>query len=262
MFCFTMALRSKAVSKDWKKISQLCEASIRSAYHQINSDIKIIVVCHETPELEETYDDRVEIINVDFPRPNEILAAGKNDNESKYEIQMKDKWKKIAVGVARAGELNPKFMMLMDADDLVSRRLSQFASSHPNSNGWILKKGYRYSYGSPWIYVDDNYNCGTNAIVNSQLIEFPKSTAPEEIKKCVILTSGHTIIEKTLAELGTPLTPLPFLGAIQVVDYGNNASNLLARGGSGTIRQFLGRLRRTRWLSPKLRQEFSIPLMK
>lgn len=259
MFCFTMALRSKAVSNDWKKISSLCEASIRSAYHQINPEIKIILVCHETPELEESYDNRVEIINVDFPRPNEILAESKHDDETKYHIQMEDKWRKIAVGVVRAGELNPNFMMLMDADDLVSRRLSEYAASHPTANGWIFKKGYRYSYGSRWIYVDDNYNCGTNAIVNSKLIDFPKSTAPEEIKKCVILTSGHTIIEKTLAELGTPLTPLPFLGGVQVVNYGNNASNLVGVGGRPTIRQILGRLRRTRWLSPKLRREFSIP---
>ncbi len=259
MFCFTMALRSKAVSSDWKKISRLCEASIRSAYHQINSDIKILVVCHETPELEESYDNRVEIINVDFPRPNEILAEGSNDEETKHKIQMQDKWKKIAVGVVRAGELNPDFMMLMDADDLVSRHLSEYVASHPTANGWILKKGYRYSYGSRWIYVNDCYNCGTNAIVNSKLIDFPKSTAPEEIKKCVILTSGHTIIEKTLAEMGTPLTPLPFLGGTQVVGYGNNASDLVSIQGRPTIRQLLGRFRRTRWLSPQLKQEFSIP---
>jgi len=246
-----MALKSKTVSNNWELVSKLFEASLHSAYQQINSDIKIIVVCHETPHLENFYDDRVEIINVDFPPPNELNTK----------LTMKDKWNKLAVGLVRAGELNPDFMMLMDADDLVSRRLSQFAQSNPNSNGWILNKGYKYRYGSRWIYVDDRYNCGTNAIVNAKLIEFPKNTTPEEIGKCVILTTGHLGIEKTLTDLGTPLTPLPFPGAVQIVGHGDNDSDLWRnQKGRPTLRQFLGKLRRTRWLTPRLRREFGIPI--
>ena len=249
MFCFVMALKSKAVSKNWERVSSLFEASLCSAYQQINPNIKIIVVCHETPKLNESYDERVEIINVDFPPPAKLDTK----------LTMQDKWNKLAVGLVRAGELNPEFIMIMDADDLVSNRLAEFAQYSPSCNGWIFKKGYQYRYGSRWIYVNDHYNCGTNAIVNAKLINFPQTTDREEIKKCVVLTTGHLGIETTLAELGTPLTPLPFFGGVQIVKHGDNDSDLWVEHGRPSIRQLLGRFRRTRWLSPQLRQEFSIP---
>ncbi|MEO1134802.1 MAG: glycosyltransferase family 2 protein, partial [Cyanobacteria bacterium J06639_1] len=141
MLCFVMALKSKAVSKNWKLVSELFENTLYSAYNQIDPDFRIIAVCHEIPELKRDYDDRVELLSVDFPPPDGSIRAE----------TMKDKWKKISVGLIRAGELNPDFVMLMDADDLVSRRLSQYVNQHKDSNGWIFDLGYKYQFGSQWI---------------------------------------------------------------------------------------------------------------
>ncbi|MDX2212477.1 MAG: hypothetical protein SFY66_04230 [Oculatellaceae cyanobacterium bins.114] len=250
MLCFVIALKSKAVSKNWDVVSQLFEDSLRSAYHQIDPDFKIIAVCHETPQLHHTYDNRVEIINVDFLPPPSVAAT---------DLTMQDKWKKIAVGMVRAREFRPDFVMLMDADDLVSCHLSQYVNAHKEANGWILKQGYRYRYGSRWIYLDDHFNCGTNAIVSSRLIQFPLNTSSEEISKCVVLTHGHTVIEQHLRELGTPLEPLPFLGAVYTHSHGDNWTDtyIPPKNWYG-IRHLLGGLRRTRPLTHQVRDEFSI----
>ena len=256
MLCFIIALKSKSVSNDWQKVSRLFEASLHSAYNQIDPDLHILVVCHETPDLEKNYDERVELINVDFSPP--ALAGLEGLDRSK--ACMRDKWKKLSIGMIKAGELNPDFVMIMDADDLVSCKLSQYANAHLNSTGWIFKRGYRYQFNSQWIHIDDNFNCGTNAIVSGNLIRFPESLADEEINQCVVLSNGHTVIEKKLTELGTPLKPLPFMGATYVYGHGDNDSSSYTtslKNWQG-LRFFAGHVRRTRPLSQKIRKEFSI----
>ncbi|WP_339374179.1 glycosyltransferase family A protein [Picosynechococcus sp. PCC 11901] len=225
------------------------ETSLRSAYQQIDPDFKIIVVCHEMPQLQYSYDDRVEFINVDFPPPSKIVT----------DLTMKDKWQKLQIGMVRVGELNTDFIMFMDADDLVSNKLSQYANSNKSTNGWIIKKGYKYRYGSSWIYIDEHFNCGTNAIVNSQVIKFPKSLNSEDISQCVVLKHSHTVIEQRLAALGTPLTVLPFPGAVYIHSHGDNDSSLYKSHKSWYgIRHFLGNVRRTRFLTSNIKEEFSL----
>ncbi len=252
MLCFIIALKSKAASNNWERVSTLFENSLLSAYNQIDPNFKIIVVCHEIPKLKYNYDHRVEIISVVFSPPTSKAATN---------LTMQDKWKKLAVGMVRAGELKPHFIMIMDADDLVSRKLAQYANNNLTANGWIFKQGYRYRYGSRWIYWDNFFNCGTNAIVSSRLIKFPLNTHSESIAECVVLSHGHTVIQKCLEELGTPLVPLPFPGAVYVYGHGDNYSDthypkkMLP---SYNLRYFLGRIRRTRYLNQKIREEFSI----
>lgn len=249
MLCFVIALKSKAVSKNWARVSALFEMCLTSAYNQIDPDFRIVVVCHETPQLSKQFDQRVEIINVDFSPPQQLVTT----------LTMQDKWRKLAVGMIRAGELNPNFIMIVDADDLVSRRLAQFVNCSKHENGWMLKHGYNYTFGSRWTYLNDKFSCGSDSIVNSRLIKFPKDLNDESINNCIVLRWGHTIIGERLAELGTPLRPLPFKGAMQIVNHGDNDSSLYTSSQSWYgVRHFFGKMRRTRLLTQPIRTEFSI----
>jgi hypothetical protein len=249
MLCFITALKSKVVSKNWETVSALFENSLRSAYEQIDPDFKIIVVCHEIPHLTLDYDDRIEFITVDFPPPEKLVT----------ELTMQDKWKKLAIGMVRAGELKPDFIMFLDADDLVSNRLSQYVNQHKTANGWMLKHGYTYQFRSNWVDFNDCFHCGSDSIVSSKLINFPQDLSEQSIRNCIVLRWGHTIIGEKLAEQGTPLEPLPFLGAMQVVNYGDNDSSLYTSQQTWYgLRHFLGKVRRTRRLGPRLKHEFSM----
>jgi len=248
MLCFLIALKSQSVSKDWARVSSLFENTLKSAYNQIDPDFRIVVVCHEVPQLSKQYDERVEIITVDFPPPVKVVT----------ELTMQDKWKKLAVGMIRVGQLQPDFVMIMDADDLVSNRLSKFVNNNKSSNGWAFRQGYTYRYGSRWIYRNDKFSCGSDAIVNSRLVNFPKDYSAESINHCILLRWGHTIISEKLAEQGTPLQPLPFFGAVQVINHGENDSHTPSQEKFVSLRYFLGKVRRTRILSQKIRSEFSM----
>ena len=255
MVLFLMALKSKAVSRDWTRVSRLCEAALLSAYRQTDPDFRILLICHEKPLLQHEFDHRLEIIQVDFSPPDLHTTE-----------TMGDKWRKITLGLTRAAVFKPQFVMIMDADDLISNRIVAHAHAHPDSSGWILKKGWIYRLGRRFIDIWDDYNCGTNAIVNSRHIQFPKDLTTEEFNRCILLTSGHTNIEKSMATAGNPLEPLPFRGGVYVVEHGDNES-ILAEGRWQTpwrstmstinrIKGLIKHLPKKRWVGRKSRSEF------
>jgi len=162
--------------------------------------------------------------------------------------------------MVRAGELQPDFVMIMDADDLVSNQIVQYANVHKESNGWMLKQGYIYEYGSQWINYTEHFSCGSNSIVSSKLIQFPEDLSEQSINNCIILRWGHTIICEKLAELRTPLSPLPFIGAVYILNHGENDSSLCTsseRYWHG-VRYFLAKMRRIRPLTRRVKTDFSM----
>jgi hypothetical protein len=248
MLCFVMALKSKQVSNDWSRVCQLFEASLISAFRQTDPDLRVIVVCHETPTVRGHYDHRLEFINVDSPVPAERDTSW----------GMKDKWSKLQVGLIRCGEIKPQFVMIMDADDLVSNRLVALTRAHPHCNGWTINLGYYYRFGSKWILRNPEFNCGTNAIVSSRLIEFPTDTSRAARDRRTVLRWGHTVIARKLAEAGTPLQPIPFPGAVYVHSHGENDSHFGQRLFPQIPRPILRRLSQQRFCSARIRREFAI----
>ena len=246
---FILALKAKAVAQNWERVCRLFEATLQSVYKQTDGDFRVIVVCHDRPVLRHMYDGRVEFITADFPPPARV-----------YDLMMTDKWKKLALGVKRAGEFAPGFVMLMDADDLVSNRLVDHAKRYPDSNGWKITRGYYYAFGSQWIERTNTFDCGTNALVSARLIRFPRDLTEESIGNCVILRWGHTRTAEKLAEAGTPLEPLPFRGAIWISNHADNATDLSEFGGSAPkgLRWMFHQIRTKQLVSSSVVREFSM----
>jgi hypothetical protein len=242
-----MALKSRAASKDWNRVSRLCEAAVQSAYRQTDPDIRIVLVCNEKPEFHGKFDHRLEVISVDFPVPPADPKAA-----------MLDKWKKLTVGMVRVGELHPDFVMNMDADDLVSNRIAAWAHAHRQSNGAVIRNGYVHRPGSRWIECVPRYNCGTNAIVSARLIKFPLDCSEKSIAECSILRWGHTVIEAKLEETGTPLEILPFRGGIYLVGHGDSWTAWSPRGHVAGLKFLLKNIRSLRPVTASLRKEFAM----
>jgi hypothetical protein len=248
MLCFLMALKSRQVSHDWVRVCRLFEASLQSVYRQTDDNFRIIVVCHETPIVTTNYDARLEFINVDFPPPAQISTK----------LCMEDKWLKLRHAMIRAGELKPDFVMIMDADDLVSKHLANFTTQHQDRNGWMVRTGYRWKFGSRFIQYDSEFTCGTDSIVSARLIKFPKTASDEERENCIVLRWGHTTIGEKLAEVGTALDDLPFPGAVYVMAHGDNDSHFGITHSWPGWRTWANEIPRLRWLTPRIRDEFGL----
>ena len=232
MLCFAMALKSARVSKDWDMVCQLVDATLWSAYNQTDPDFRIIVVGHEPPKLARDYDERYQFYGVDFDPPAEITTP----------LCMQDKWTKMLIALYHAGKLEPDHLMLMDADDLVSRRIVEFVHKENHPNGWIITTSYDWPAGSKWMRKNPEFNCGTNAVLNANQVDFPQSTDPEERNRCIALRAGHGTIAQVMQERNTPLGVMPFCGAMYISDHGDNDSHF---GGKKAIPRWY--LSKTQW---------------
>ncbi|MFQ3670902.1 MAG: hypothetical protein SNJ84_05535 [Verrucomicrobiia bacterium] len=241
-------LKARAVARDWGRVEALFHRTLGSVCGQTEPWFRVVVVGHDRPSTPLLERPEVTWLKVSSPVPE----------GGRTETAMEDKWLKVAEGLVMVGQGRPVFVMIVDADDLVSNRLAAHVRAHPNRHGWIIRKGYRYREGSPWVELDPEFNCGTNAIVAARQVRFPRSNTPEERAKCILLCHGHTVIERAMADEGRPLDELPFPGAVYVWGHGDNDSHRDGREGWRGLRYLLGKVRRSRPLTRRLRQEFNL----
>src|SRR5689334_11587727 len=163
MLVFIVPLQAPSASSNWPLVSQLACRSIGSLLNQTDDRFSIILVCNQPP-IGLPMHPKLTVIQRDFPAP----GPG--------EARMTDKWRKVRVGLVAARELAPCHIMVVDADDCVSRQLATFTAANPDANGWIFSKGYLHDEGSRLIYYHptsfDSF-CGTSNIVRATPDELP-----------------------------------------------------------------------------------------
>ena len=156
MLLFVIPLRSPKVSKSWELVCKLLERTLKSECNQTSPDFRVIVVCHEKPQIEFNHPN-VTYLEVDFPVPAQD-----------YKSKSLDKGRKILWGLFHGRQFNPSHTMIVDADDCVSKNIAELVNQNPQSNGWFVNQGYVYQTGSKFIYLRRkafNKLCGTSNIV-------------------------------------------------------------------------------------------------
>ena len=137
MLVFIIPLRSRAVSKNWERVSALCARAVVSCCRQLDGESHTILVCRETPELPAGLKN-LTVIAEPF-----LVPENKAD-------QMKDKYRKIQRGLIEARATAPFFWMKVDSDDCVSNRLAGHVRKNAQAPGFLFRRG--------WIYEE---NCHT-----------------------------------------------------------------------------------------------------
>ncbi|WP_125140048.1 glycosyltransferase family 2 protein [Clostridium transplantifaecale] len=254
MIYFVIPLMSKKVAKDWNMVSTLFNRTLWSCYNQTDPDFRIIVACHEIPELTKKYDDRVEFIQV-----SEKDAPIPRDQHEK----MVDKGYKTHTLAMRVRELGGGYAMMVDGDDLVSCHFAEFVKKHPGESGFYVKTGYVYFVGDDYMKVLPKFSSGSACIVNYAVDDLPDSYPEVMRENCddewCIMRKRHGGVVPACEGLGRPLKPLPFKGAVYVLGSGENHSLY------GKTTKYQTRLRELRELfefkhkiKGKLKREFSI----
>jgi len=258
MLVFVVPLKSQQVSSSWERVSRLFERCIQSICNQTSDNFRIIVVCHERPQIKFIH-PRIQYLEVNFPPPS--LA----DLKSK-EV---DKTRKGLLGLIAAGELEPSHVMQVDADDCISKHLVEFVAKHRQSNGWFLKKGYVYTEARKFIYINRTHFhewCGSCNILRYDLHELiqqnlQKFPLTEEDYYQYEQNYHHAKVVDRMAERGTPIKPLPFIGAVYTLGNGENIhptnSQRLLKTNKllSPVKKILINLRP---LTPKIRSEFGL----
>jgi hypothetical protein len=215
MIVFLIPLKSKQVSQDWKHVSTLFERCVRSIVNQTSENFRVVIVCHERPEIQITHPS-IHYVEVDFPPP-------KLDSEYaiSFGLMEKDKNQKMWLGLNYADRLNPSHVMFVDADDCVSCRIADFVSHNPDNDGWFIDSGYVYKDGSDRIfYKKKNFHLmnGTSAIIKYALVKNESMNSIDVDWS----TSFHQHVVNVMEQKKNPLLPLPFPGAVYIVENGEN----------------------------------------
>jgi hypothetical protein len=204
---FIIPLKSREVSQDWSLVSRLCNQTINSILRQSCPDLKIILVCNQTPE-KLTQDSRIEVITDNFPIPMD-----------RREIFLDQKLK-IKKGMLACRGFGEGYVMRMDADDFVHRQLVEYIKNHYGANGWYIPKGFVYQEDSDWIYIRNNFHFSTASshIVWLTESDLPKSMETTDNDYFVDLWQ-HLRLKNTCEKLQRPLLPLPFRGAAYTIGH-------------------------------------------
>jgi|GEM_PF-2027073 len=170
MIAYTISLKSKQVSTNWKHVCSLLERTLNSIYNQSDQDFKVVIVCHEKPKLELSYPNLI-YYQVDFLPPKRT-----------YDCMILDRDIKEIIGRKISQELKPHYIMAIDSDDCISAKISEFINNRVANcatipDGFYADRGYIY-YEETNKFVDKTglYNCcGSTVALKPELYDTPDS---------------------------------------------------------------------------------------
>jgi hypothetical protein len=173
-------------------------------------------------------------------------------------------------------------VMKLDWDDLISSRLVEWLVSVKGEAGYLLKHGWIWRSHVPYLVQRTEYFdrvCGSCLIIRSDLADQTGpflthvegtnltpdgnrfaandhySLVPGSGMGTLLLNDSHQRYAAQFHYLGHRLATVPFNAAVCRIGHGNNAGQPF---GTETARMLLGRLRRTRLITPRLRNEFML----
>jgi hypothetical protein len=259
---FIIPLRHPENSPDWPALKRRLAQTIRSIAGQDDLRWRAIIVANEGCDLP-ALPGNFELRQVRFP-PNPMFEQGDNDREAFLDSCRLDKGRRVLTGILEADRGG--YCMVVDDDDFVSSRLTSFAAGRSGGNGWYVQNGYIWGDGGKLIYEYADFwkFCGTSHIVRTALYELPASVEDADPVYLRRIFGSHVFIRGYLEARGTPLEPLPFVGAVYRV--GHVGAHSKSRG---LIRQIFlkrdilknpfklaGRFSRLRLLDATVRQQF------
>lgn len=280
------SLRAKELALDWSYHVWLLDRAVASMLAVEECETRVFIVCHEIPDSEHLGNPRVQFESLKVAQPK------RNNDE-----MCADKVVKLSAGARIAVEAGCAYVLVSDADDLLSSRVGRVVAAGVGEVGWYSPSELFYRYGSRWLrfYRLPPGQSGPCAIFRADLLEFECVELGSPLYQSLggegsehyastlvslnrevnpVLAAGHTEYRGVLRRRGIELLPLPFSGNV-VICHQDSTSRIpgglgsAVDGSSGQARRgsdLLRRLRRCVARAPALRlmtrslaREFHVP---
>jgi glycosyltransferase involved in cell wall biosynthesis len=209
---FIIPVRHQANAKDWACLKANLTQTIASIAAQSNPNWRAIIVANEGADLPDV-PNGFEIIQVNFP-PNTMYEQQGNDKEIFYDAVRLDKGRRVLKGMLHVR--NTTFYMVVDDDDFINNELVDFVAHNATANGWKINTGYVWGDGGNLLFIHNDFAnfCGTSLIISADLYKLPDNFEDASVSYIKTMLGSHVKIGKILADQGTPLSSLPFRGAV------------------------------------------------
>lgn len=265
MFYFIMALRARETTNNWERVIDDFNCTLKSVFKQTCPDFKVIVACNELPNLNEEYDDRIEIIVNDLEIPKNHLEMCR-DRYWKMTICARRIWEENADTLRRG---NGIFVFPIDADDLVSNKIVAYVKDHPNSNGFKSKLGYRWDKNRKY-FEKTKWFGGRMNVFKLYEKEFPNQNIDnkQSLNREVAIDYNYKYpfrwddceVEEKFRLMGRPFDRFPFRSTVYVINTGDNISEQVKKNSGSGIMVRINKLNpfRYRALTKTMKQEYGI----
>ena len=175
------------VANDWPKAVACLERTISSILANPEKELRALVICQNRPPLN-IKDERYLFLDSKQPKPNRYDANDKR----------RDKGMKIfeAFEVARA--IAPEYVMIVDADDLISNTLVSYVHQRPDFDAFCMKTGYEWREGTSHFTLRPFFNqyCGSSFVWRFNEKLFPVWLGKSSHKR--IADQSHSQIEEAM----------------------------------------------------------------
>lgn len=256
---FIIPVRHPDNIRDKDKFEKNLKAALASILAQDDPGWRAVIVANEGMALPDI-PGRISVCRADFPvNPLHDPPQGRKDNEEWYAAVERNKGRRILAGMLAMPPSD--YYMVVDDDDLISRRIAGFVARHKGANGFYAENGYIWKDERCWLYRHPALwqVCGSTLIVRSDLYGLPPRMEDADDHFVRKVLGCHKFIVDHLREKGAPLAPLPFPGAIYRINHANSHSSprgIISYHLRNKPMDLVLKMARLRRLSRRVRREF------
>jgi hypothetical protein len=263
---FIITIACKNFTRNWEAACLYLSQTVRSLLNSEDSRFAVVIVGHESPKEWLPLDERIHFLSLDRPPPareSKNIATIADDCQSKLKL-----------GLQYAKEKLPSdYLMRMDADDFLSKKMVGFLSQNIGVPGFRISDGWIWNSGDQMLIQKTekfDWLCGSSIILRSDIAENKFSIdqicaqipdivvkAEQGLRRSLITNEIHASAGKAMALHGLDIVRVPFAGGIYRVGHVNNMTQRTTKP-VHTLRFLLGRVRRLRLMTPSLRKEFAL----
>lgn len=220
MLTFIIPVRHPSGVADWATAKQHLAETLASLHNQTSDAYEIYVVANRGTDLP-PLGAKARLVEVDTDPMR--LPAEKTGGGYLTLVRYDKGWRVMAGLVAARPQGH---VMVVDYDDLVSRKLAAYVDRYPKRAGWFIRSG--------WLFEDDgricplgrgfNAYCGTSLIFRARWLKIPKRLEDADSGYVMAMFGSHRAAITRFADMGRPLQPLPFAGAAYRLGHANATS--------------------------------------
>ena len=265
-FAVVIPFRPKIQSIYWDKESELLQKTVQSVMQQTYPHVKTFVVYTDEP-VNAITDKRVQYVQLPFahqrfdeiPIREVLLQKFKSE---KMVVRRWDKARRVNWGCKLAKEEGYDYIMMLDADDLLSKNLfTVLAAAAQNGAcaGWYMHSGFLYKPGTPYFLLVPNkmrFLNGSTHILKSDLILIPDFQSTNWLDYNLFIDHGW-VKTRLKEEKNIDLIPIKKPMLVYVA-HGSNISKVYSKEYGKTFKNVIKHLLRARYLSKRKKEEFSI----
>ena len=163
---FLIPFASRKIKSKWNIAGAHLRQTLKSIQNSSSGNYCVVVAGHEAPEFDVSFDSRFHFLSLNHPIPSD---------HNYTPALILDKLAKIAAAWKYAKSTwNPKYVMKLDADDLVSSKLVEWLDNADGEAGYLIKHGWVWRSGSRyllhWTELFDR-TCGSCLIIRSDVAD-------------------------------------------------------------------------------------------